>query len=97
MAFIRDVTESTGLHRPLESREMPEAQIVALPVPARVRGRAYKSAPSLRSPARAYRAPVVPLFMAHPFARERSKAGLGIAIAFGFSAICWGGLALAIF
>jgi hypothetical protein len=71
--------------------------VVAFPATVRVRSRARKSVYALRAPARAYPSPVVPMFGAKPLLRERRQAGLGMAIAFGFSAVCWAGLAALIF
>jgi len=75
--------------------------IVDFPVSARgsdrARVRSHKSAPALRNRARAYPSPVVPMFQAGPQLRERSHAGLGMLIAFGFSAAAWAGIAALIF
>ncbi len=77
---------------------MAEVQtVVAFPpsTPAALRTR--KPAQPLRIPVRARQAHVVPMFGAKPALRERRQAGAGIAIALGFSAACWAGLAALIF
>jgi len=70
--------------------------VVALPIRVRSRGRA-KSAKVLRIPARLYPTQVLPILGTSPYRRERSQAGLGLLLAFGFSAACWIALAAVIF
>jgi len=83
----------------LESLKMAyEAKtVVALPASGRARVRTHRSAQLMRATARELPPRVVPLFGARPSLRERSQAGVGLAIAFGFSALCWAGLAAVIF
>jgi len=77
---------------------MSEVQtVIALKAPGRARVRTFKPSKNVRTAARVYPSPVVPMFAARPQLPERSEAGLGIAFAFGFSAICWAALAALVF
>jgi len=75
-----------------------EAQtIFASPESGSARLRPRRSAQTMRLTARELPPRVVPLFGARPSLRERSQAGVGLVIAFGFSALCWAGLTAVIF